>query len=337
MSDHGARCAALGISNQEWQGYARQALTYLDQSFYQPRVIKPAELRAAAIALEDKPEGICEMPQSRAQAASVLGYVLQAESIDKSIDQGQLYKQILKDHARFQALVPLANGGGFGNSIQRFAPDVANVVSPYYCDRLFDDPPTREQGAALQAVIENVRTTAARGETPVVVFDLDDTLFGGGPRSHRMLREYLDWFVKEYPDELSDREIATIRSIKPEELGFRTDYNLRMKWGIANEKFLGHWFMKGFLPKFFTSEYCQLDSIYPGAVDYVRAIYNAEATVVIVYFTGRQEGGATPGTEKGMRPGTIKALGKATFPVPDGKRVHLIMKPMFEENILNAS
>ena len=68
--------------------------------------------------------------------------------------------------------------------------------------------------------------------------------------------------------------------------------------------------------RFFTSEYCKDDEPIAGAAGYLRRAL--ERGGQILYVTGRHTG---------VRDGTLEAFRRARFPLPDGARVQLWLKP----------
>lgn len=70
---------------------------------------------------------------------------------------------------------------------------------------------------------------------------------------------------------------------------------------------------------FFTSAYCRLDVPLPGAAAFVRQV--AAAGAQVAYVSGRPAG---------MADGTCQAFRAHGFPLPDGRRVHLQLKPRRE-------
>jgi hypothetical protein len=68
--------------------------------------------------------------------------------------------------------------------------------------------------------------------------------------------------------------------------------------------------------RFFTSALCRHDLPVPGASDFVNAVLACGAR--IAYVTGRPAA---------MEEGTLEVLGRFGFPLPDGKRAWLFMKP----------
>jgi hypothetical protein len=150
---------------------------------------------------------------------------------------------------------------------------------------------------------------------PLVLFDLDSTLYEVGPRTFQILKEWLaspenhrfpvvakaleklehahvgysigDTFSAAGLD-IQDPEIqAAIKAVKP------------------------YW-----AARFFTDAYLPYDHVYPGAAAFVRKVYELGAEVV--YLTGRDE----PGMGKGTRDNLIRD----GFPW-DVERTHLLLKP----------
>lgn len=149
----------------------------------------------------------------------------------------------------------------------------------------------------------------ARAAAPgaVVVFDLDSTLLDNRPRQARILQDYG-----------RTRGLTALLGARPEHW-----QGWRLETALANagltpaevethrrpaRLFWAEWF--------FTSAYCRLDVPLPGAPAFVRAVAARGARVA--YVTGR------PRT---MAAGTLEVLRRHDFPVPDGERVQLLMKP----------
>ena len=168
------------------------------------------------------------------------------------------------------------------------------------------------QPQALAAVLDRVSAAADAGQTPIVFFDLDDTLVNSGGRTLRILREFL-----------AQAEIQTLYPGETQRLMSRLSLeNMRFHFadtakeaGISNETFVAQ-FAEFWSARFFRNDYLPEDPAYPGAVEFVNAVLARKG--VVVYFTGRWED---------MRPGTEIALRKNEFPEPDGRRVILAMKP----------
>jgi len=73
--------------------------------------------------------------------------------------------------------------------------------------------------------------------------------------------------------------------------------------------------------RFYTSEYCKDDLPVAGAREYLRAVLAAGGE--ILYITGRHEE---------MGPGTIESFRNAGYPLPDGARVQLWLKPALRDD-----
>lgn len=168
----------------------------------------------------------------------------------------------------------------------------------------------------LEAILDEVSDARHGGRTPLVIFDLDDTLFSTRNRHLRILMEFA---AQAGPEHAADaRKLAGIR---PENLKYSVTASA-LQAGVKDEALLARlrefWF-----ERFFTNEYLTEDAPVPGAPEYVRAVLFARGTVL--YLTGRDDA---------MRPGTLAALEKWDFPLPHKMpwkdRVKLEMKPSFE-------
>lgn len=172
----------------------------------------------------------------------------------------------------------------------------------------------RSQPAAsppLEQVLERVREGRARGEKPIVVFDLDDTLFRVAFRTRKILR---DW-SNQHPASLGLR--ARIEAMDPLKMPWSLNATLD-QLGITDpelRKSANQYWGKSF----FGNDYLTVDETIRGSVVYVRKLAHSGAQ--IVYLTGRDS--------ERMRPGTELALRKAGFPpaVPGG--AILMMKPVY--------
>lgn len=158
-----------------------------------------------------------------------------------------------------------------------------------------------------------VRTEVLRArlhrETPVVVFDLDDTLFVAGSRTRAILEHYA---VVRRPDLLT-----RVRALDYLAMPYRLTDTLD-RAGIteptARRDMEAYW-----KARFFGNFWTVVDVPMPGGPAYVTALHAAGAT--LVYLTGRDE--------PGMGLGTRQSLRDSGFPV-DGARVHFMLKPNFE-------
>jgi hypothetical protein len=182
--------------------------------------------------------------------------------------------------------------------------------------------PTSRRGAkgvfapALEAILEEIGEARHLGRTPIVIFDLDDTLFSTRNRHLRILMEFA---AQAKPEDAADAKV--LAGLRPDQLKYSVTATA-LQAGVRDEALLARlrdfWF-----ERFFRNEYLTEDAPVAGAPEFVRAALFARATVV--YLTGRDEG---------MRPGTMAALEKWDFPLPHRMpwkdRVRLMMKPVFD-------
>ncbi len=161
-----------------------------------------------------------------------------------------------------------------------------------------------DQVRILAAALERARSAAPRG---LVVFDLDSTLLDNRPRQARILQDY--------------GRTAGLPAL----LGARTEHvrgwdleAALLRAGLSVGELRRHHaaFRRFWAERFFTSAYCQLDVPLPGAPEFVRAVAAAGARVT--YVTGRPAW---------MEDGTRDVFRRFGFPLPDGARTHLLMKP----------
>jgi predicted secreted acid phosphatase len=164
----------------------------------------------------------------------------------------------------------------------------------------FHDP------SVLRRILDAVRTPRS-----LVVFDLDSTVLDNRPRQSAILREYG-----------VQRGIAALDRMRPEHWKSWSLADAMARAGLADATIenTADEAKQFWRERFFTSTYCALDQAIPGAADYVRAILAHGASVA--YCTGRHEA---------MRHGTELSFGALSFPLPDNQRVHLVMKPTFEQ------
>jgi hypothetical protein len=143
-------------------------------------------------------------------------------------------------------------------------------------------------------VLQNAEALAAAGETPVVIFDLDDTLFDTRYRVRRILRDY----GKQIGNDLLKRlSVSHVRYELPKTLanaGFTKD---------EIEGSLGKSIKRAWSRKFFHGDSFHFDGRIRGARAYVEKLVKAGAK--IVYVTGRRET---------YRAQSLKVLADAGFP-----------------------
>lgn len=151
-------------------------------------------------------------------------------------------------------------------------------------------------------------------ESPVVIFDLDDTLFYSSSRSFIIFRELInsDEFQKNYP-----AQVKKLLKIKQSQIKYSIKETL-ISTGINHEGFIER-VLDFWKERFFTNAYVKEDTAVVGGSEYVNKLMNLGAT--IVYLTGRDDS---------MRDGTIESLMKSGFPYDEISSI-LITKERFDE------
>jgi hypothetical protein len=166
--------------------------------------------------------------------------------------------------------------------------------------------------ARLREVLARIDTAVSEDVLPLVVFDLDSTLFSTAPRNLRILREFVELHADRHP-----RLVEMTSSLGVDDMGWNVRDDLR-RMGIDDDELLSE--VKSFwYARFFSGDYVVHDTPLAGAVEYVEACHARGA--LIYYLTGRHEGG--------MELGTVRALTERGFPFWRGRCV-LHLKPSFE-------
>lgn len=160
----------------------------------------------------------------------------------------------------------------------------------------------------LEAILERARQLGPRS---VLVFDLDSTVFDNKPRQARIVREYgeargivalTSCEARHFTDGWDMRAAFRNCGLAPDEAD-RIHADARVFWR----------------ERFFTSDYCVEDDAVAGAAGF---LHRAQATgAKLAYVTGRPER---------MRQGTLYAMGRHRFPLPDDEAIQLVMKPVLE-------
>ncbi len=163
----------------------------------------------------------------------------------------------------------------------------------------------------LQRILDDV--VRLRAERPVVIFDLDGTLYDNRGRTLRILHAFAASLEHEHA-----RDAVAIRSLGIDDLKYLIEDTL-LPLGVdpsvvARAK-------KTWASRFFTDAACADDIPVRGAVPFARACHDRGATVV--YLTGRDI--------PGMLVGTVRTLRDDGFPI-GVPRCELVFKPTFEEN-----
>ncbi len=159
-----------------------------------------------------------------------------------------------------------------------------------------------------------VNRLKAEGLVPVVLFDLDSTLYEVAPRTLQILREG----ARALTDRLPDRVVSRLALLEEAQVGYSMIDTLSAA-GVAlqSEEDLDHLaVLKEFWrERFFSNAYLPYDRPYPGTAEFVQRLHDDGAH--IVYLTGRDEAG--------MRGGTIANLVRDRF-VYGAERTLLLMK-----------
>lgn len=161
---------------------------------------------------------------------------------------------------------------------------------------------TNNQVCPLVKLLDRIRSYPGPG-TPIVVFDLDSTLF---VNSGRTLAVFSEWMKGDTKYQFQ------IKTIHPRSMKWSIDADL-IEAGISKEDLEG--FTEFWLDRFFNNEIIRIDRPMPGAAAYVHKVLEAGAH--IIYATGRDE--------PRMGAGTKESLRKYGFPM-DMENVTLIMK-----------
>jgi hypothetical protein len=161
----------------------------------------------------------------------------------------------------------------------------------------------------LDEVLRRISVVRDAGLLPVVVFDLDSTLFNTAGRHLKILQE----FAATRGDAAFSEVVAEVRHA---EFGWSISGPLKRR-DITDEALhkalFDFWF-----ERFFTDAYVLHDLCAEGAVAYANKVH--EAGAMVYYLTGRHV--------DGMGVGTVRALTAAGFPLWRG-RTTLHLKPGF--------
>jgi hypothetical protein len=170
-------------------------------------------------------------------------------------------------------------------------------------------PPLPHQSHVLRSVLERVQQTIEAGRNPVVVFDLDATLYDNRPRTLEILMEYREEVFESHPDVAEALGVVTAERIE-----YLLSDSLR-GCGITRSDIVQD-ITRFWRERFFTDEYVQRDTTIDGAAEYVQACH--EAGAIIVYMTGRDV--------PGMLLGTVASLRDCGFPIGVAG-IELVLKP----------
>lgn len=159
----------------------------------------------------------------------------------------------------------------------------------------------------LDRIQEEVVETVKEGKLPVIVFDLDGTLFYTGMRTKKIFLE----FAETEGDTVLKKQVETIDARKMKYRVRKSLEDAGISDSLLQKRMIDSWRMK-----FFDGTYLKYDEPLPGAVEFVNRVYDSGA--LVVYLTGRDV--------HRMLQGTVASLEKNGFPI-GVQRTELIMKP----------
>jgi hypothetical protein len=172
-------------------------------------------------------------------------------------------------------------------------------------------PPPPPASAVLPQILEAVRQAYNKGERPMVLFDLEGTLFDNRTRILQILREYADKELKTVRPQFAQ----TIAALTPAQIQYQLPETLKSV-NVTEEAVVNN-AVVFWSERFFTDEYLRYDVPIPGAVKFVRDLYSSGAR--IVYVTGRDA--------QRQLLGTVKQLRDSGFPIGI-QGSELIMRPV---------
>ncbi|MDP7039081.1 MAG: HAD hydrolase-like protein [Myxococcota bacterium] len=170
--------------------------------------------------------------------------------------------------------------------------------------------PVQAANPLLERILEEVYSSYNRQERPMVIFDLDGTLFDNRPRILKILKEYAEAELKNVRTE----DAKKIAALDVERIQYALPETLRLA-GITDQGVINNaaifW-----AERFFDDDYLKYDKPTPGIVQYVRTLYSSGARVI--YLTARDA--------PRQLLGTVKALRDHGFPIGI-QGTELIMRP----------
>jgi hypothetical protein len=170
-------------------------------------------------------------------------------------------------------------------------------------------PPLPQQVDVLSGILEQIPIIRENGGEPVVVFDLDGTLYDNRPRTLAVLAEYADEVRGEFPD-VAER----LDELDVERLHYLLSNTLR-EVGLSHVDVVRD-ITKFWRERFFHDDYITHDLPFDGAPEFVTACYESGAG--ILYLGGRDI--------PSMLIGTVASLRDHGFPI-GVVGVQLVLKP----------
>lgn len=316
---------ATGISLTTVRKYADLAVGYMQAGhtvpqWWMPNITKPHNALGTSIQTvrsARRTDGTFV-----AHAARVVGFVAAARSLNEAIPLAARRAVVEADHAAFLLLSEDVDPSrlGFGAFTRGVKYTLDQWVAQYDSGAA---PVMARQQAALNSVVRYVSATRDAGGNPAVVFDLDGCLFRSGNRQAAILRDVAVAHSHKALPALVHTYIS-----HPASIGYDLMLELSSR-DVQDEGFLGD-LRSAWKTRFFT-DLCSTDDAAPGGPEFVRAVM--EVGGLVIYYTGRHETSVTkPDLAGGMKQGTLKAMERAGYPLPDDDRVFLVMKRLWEED-----
>ena len=172
-----------------------------------------------------------------------------------------------------------------------------------------------------QAIAERLARAKASGRDPIVVLDLDGTLYDNCHRILRILQEFSHLRGHEHPDLLE-----LVHRLVPADIEYTVTETLHAK-GYTNDAVTEE-AEQFWRDRFFTSDYVVYDLPIAGAVELVTDLYRRGA--VPAYLTGRDA--------PNMLLGTVRCLQRDGFPVGTvDTRIILKQDPKTEDTVYKGA
>lgn len=171
------------------------------------------------------------------------------------------------------------------------------------------------QATPLDVLTAKAQAVAQTGARPVVIFDLDDTLFDTRARTQQILQEFAvrNETMERYPD-----AVAPLASVARAEIHFALSETLAAL-GLHQPGL--HTELQAFWSeRFFSNQYLRRDRLIRGAQRLTRAL--TDLRIRVVYLTGRDR--------PRMGTGTLAQLKR--FALPLGTLGVLFMKPVLTQS-----
>lgn len=147
------------------------------------------------------------------------------------------------------------------------------------------------------AVLQRVLSAVREGDQPPVLLDLDSTLYEVQPRTHRIIRDWLDSPASRAYSETRE----ALARVSEEHVGYSlkdTFAALGLDFGSSTHDEAWRELKRFWASRFFHDDYLPHDRPYPGAAEFCRELHAAGAR--ILYLTGRDEPGMGKGTRRNL-------------------------------------